>query len=165
MNFLESLVSQWYGYCGYFVRSNVHILPLEHGGYGAELDVLAFSPKDGELIHVEASSDALVWPVREKRMRKKFKLPHEEYEKIFKVKVEKVRKIAICGFSLTNDGRHWGEIEVTTVREFIRTIHEALAQIDPMRQAVPENYPLLRAIQMTAWATRNPASARRRQGS
>lgn len=98
-------------------------------------------------------------------MRKKFKLPHEEYEKIFKVKVEKVRKIAICGFSLTNDGRHWGEIEVTTVREFIRTIHEALAQIDPMRQAVPENYPLLRAIQMTAWATRNPASARRRPGS
>jgi hypothetical protein len=165
MNFLESMVAQWYGYCGYFVRSNVHILPLKHGGYGAELDVLAFSPKDGELIHVEASSDALVWRERERRMRKKFKLPHEEYEKVFKVKVEKVRKIAICGFSLTSDGRHWGDIEVVTVREFIRTIHEALAQINPMKQAVPENYPLLRAVQMTAWATKVSTSNRRRQAS
>ena len=98
-------------------------------------------------------------------MRRKFKLPHQEYEKVFKVKIKKVRKIAICGFSLTNDGRHWGDIEVMTVREFIRTIHEALAQIDPMKQAVPENYPLLRAIQMTAWATKIPASTRGRQAS
>jgi hypothetical protein len=156
MNFLESLAAEWYGYNGYFVRSNVRVLPLKHGGFGGELDVLAYSPKDSEFLHVETSSDALTWSEREKRMRRKFNLPHREYEKAFKVKVDKVQKIAICGFSFKSSGLKWGNIEVMTVREFIRDISEKLSLKDPMRAAVPESYPLLRAIQMSAWAMKKP---------
>ena len=152
MNFLESLVAQWYGWRGYFVRSNVRVRPLKHGGYGAELDVLAYSPKDGQFFHVETSSDALAWPERERRMKKKFDISHKEYEKAFSLKVNKIRKFAICGPSKSSGGKRWGEIEVITVREFVRTISEELSHKDFMREAVPESYPLLRAIQATVWA-------------
>lgn len=161
MNFLESLAAEWYGYNGYFVRSNVRTNKLPQGGYGAELDVLAYSPTEKELVHIETSSDALVWPEREKRMRKKFRLPHEVYEKVFNVKVEKVRKIAVCGFSYQSNGLRWSDIEVKTVREFICEIWEALSAIDYMRKCVPESYPLLRAIQMSAWAMKKPGRARK----
>jgi len=112
MNFLESLAAEWYGYRGYFVRSNVRTEKLPRGGYAAELDVLAYSPTEGELVHVETSSDALVWPEREKRMKRKFRLPHEAYERIFNVRVGKVRKIAVCGYSYQSNGLKWGDIEV-----------------------------------------------------
>ena len=161
MNFLESLAAEWYGYNGYFVRSNVRVLPLKHGGFGGELDVLAYSPKDSEFIHIETSSDALVSSEREKRMRRKFNLPHGEYEKAFNVKVDKVRKIAICGSSYKSDGIRWGDIEVMTVQEFVRDITETLSQKEYLRAAVPESYPLLRAIQMSTWATKKPRVGRK----
>jgi hypothetical protein len=45
---------------------------------------------------------------------------------------------------------------VKTVREFIHDISEKLSLKEYMRAAVPESYPLLRAIQMSAWAMKNP---------
>jgi len=94
-------------------------------------------------------------------MRKKFRLPHEIYEKVFNVKVDKVRKIAVCGFSYQSNGLRGSDIEVKTVREFIYEICEELSAIDYMRQSIPESYPLLRAIQMSAWATKKPRAGRR----
>ena len=156
MSFLESLAAEWYEYSGYFIRTNVPVLRLKRGGYGAELDVLAFLPKDGQLVHVETSSDSIPWQEREKRMRKKFNIPLEVYEKALSMEIKKVKKVAICGFSFRDSGRRWDDIEVTSIRDFIRTIYEALSQKDYMKQVIPERYPLLRAIQMTAWATKTP---------
>ncbi len=161
MNLLESLAAEWYGYRGYFVRSNVRTEKLSHGGYASELDVLAYSPTKGELVHIETSSDALVWTKREERMKRKFKLHHSTYEKVFNVKVGKVKKIAVCGTSYDSKGLKWGDIEVKTIREFVKEIWEELSAIDLMRQAVPESYPLLRVIQMSAWATKKPGTARK----
>ena len=161
MNFLESLAAEWYGYQEYFVRSNIRTGKLPHGGYSAELDVLAYSPIKGELLHIETSSDAESWSVRKNRILKKFRFSHEQYEKLFNVKVDKVRKIAICGFSFKSGGLRWGDIEVMTVREFVRDISEKLSLKDPMREAVPESYPLLRAIQMSAWAMKKLRACRR----
>jgi hypothetical protein len=154
MNLLESLAAEWYGYRGYFVRSNVRTGKLAHGGYASELDVLAYSPTNGELVHIETSSDASDWSKRKERMERKFNLRHSTYEKIFNVEVGKVKKIAICGFSYESKGLRWGDIEVKSVREFVREIWEYLSGIDLMRQAVPESYPLLRVIHMSAWATK-----------
>jgi hypothetical protein len=156
MNFLESLAAEWYGYSGYFIRTKVYVLHLKRGGYGAELDVLAFLPKDGQIVHIETSSDSLPWAEREKRMRKKFNIPRKAYEGALSMDIKKVKKVAICGSSFTDSGRRWDDIEVISIRSFIRTIYEALSQKDYMKQVVPESYPLLRAIQMTAWATKTP---------
>ena len=161
MNFLESLAAEWYGYNEYFVRTNIHVGKRPLGGYKAEIDVLAYSPIKEELVHLEMSSDADSWPEREQRMRKKFDLPHAEYEKAFNVKVDKVRKIAICGFSFASRNIRWGEIEVKSVREFFNEVYAGLSHKSPMSEAVPESYPLLRAIQMSAWATKKPRVARK----
>lgn len=58
MNFLEQPVSEWYAYQGYYVRENVRVSPRDRGGYKGELDVVAFHPETGELVHVETSMDA-----------------------------------------------------------------------------------------------------------
>ena len=71
-NFLEQLVGEWYEYNGYFVRRNVLVGPLAHGGYECELDVVAFHPEERHLVHIEPSMDADTWAVRETRFGKKF---------------------------------------------------------------------------------------------
>jgi len=89
------------------------------------------------LVHIETSSDALPWPKREERMKRKFKLRHSTYENVFDVKVGKVKKIAVCGTSYDSQGLKWGDIEVKTIREFVKEIWEELSTIDLMHQAIP----------------------------
>ena len=52
MNFLETLVAEWYEYTGYFVRTNPRTRKRAKGGWDVELDVLAFAPGDQRLIHI-----------------------------------------------------------------------------------------------------------------
>ncbi len=70
MNFLESLVAEWYEYTGYFVRTNPRVRKLPGGGWGVELDVLAFSPADGRLLHIEVSGDPGSWQNRKGSLSK-----------------------------------------------------------------------------------------------
>ena len=75
MNFLETLVAEWYEYSGHFVRANARTRKRDKGGYDVELDVLAYSPPDERLIHIETSGDANSWPERRSRfLGKKFVL-------------------------------------------------------------------------------------------
>ena len=151
MNFLEQLVSEWYEYEGYFVRTNVKARKLAHGGWGMELDVLAYHPRTKVLLHVEPTSDASAWHKRKERfLTKKFILSHEEYEEILGAKVRSVRKIAIVGFSrYTKVDLNWGEdIEVVLIPKFIEQVADKLRIQSPVKQAVPEGYPILRAMQM-----------------
>lgn len=151
MNFLETLVAEWYEYTGYFVRANPRTRKRAKGGWDVELDVLAFSPGDQRLIHVETSSDANSWSERKKRfLEKKFILSHQEYETLIGFKVQKVERIAVVGWTKsTRTDLNWGEdIRVVLIPTLMEEITSTLRGIDPMRQAVPEGFPLLRAMQM-----------------
>ena len=55
------------------------------------------------------------------------------------------------GFSqkCPNNTKFGGNIQVITVPEFIKKITEKLRGIPPMKKAVSEGYPLLRAMQFT----------------
>jgi len=100
MNFLEQMAAEWYEYSGYFVRTNVRTRKRTSGGWDVELDVLAFSPSDRKLIHVETSGDADSWPERKRRFtEKKFILTRDEYSAIVGVPVSEVDKIAVVGWS------------------------------------------------------------------
>jgi hypothetical protein len=156
MNFLEQLAAEWYRYQGYFVRTNVRTDKLSHGGYAGEMDVLAYEPNKGEFVHIETSTDALRVLDREKRMRRKFNLSHEAYERAFNVKVRQVRKIAVCSSKTKSDGLRWGDIEMKTIKEFLNEIWDTIADTDFIHAAVPETFPLLRMMQMTAWAVKPP---------
>jgi hypothetical protein len=151
MNFLEQLVAEWYEYTGHFVRTNIRAQKREKGGWDVELDVLAYSPSNQELLHIETSGDANSWAERKQRfLEKKFTLSKQDYEEILECKINSVQRIAIVGYSRsTRANLEWGEgIEVKLIPKFLDEIVAILRQRDWMREAVPERYTILRAMQM-----------------
>lgn len=167
MNFLEQLVAEWYGYQGYFVRTNIKFAPRSRGGYGGEMDVICYKPETSEFIYIEASTDAYSWSKRKRRFEKKFTDARENYMSIFPFKQLHIRprQIALVGFnqnsisqtaswkSLAPNGSPWGNIgiEVIHMPDFLKQINTKLRNQNPQNDAVPETYPLLRAIQYSSF--------------
>ena len=150
MNFLEQLVAEWYEYEGYFVRSNVRTRKRTKGGFDVELDVLAYDLPNNTLLHVETSGDADSWAERERRfLTKKFILTIREYEDIIGCKVNKIGKIAVVGYARsTKANLNWGQgIEVVLIPELVTQIARKLRSQHPTHEAVPEGFPILRAVQ------------------
>lgn len=151
MNFLEQLAAEWYEYSGFFVRTNVLCRKLIAGGWGGELDVLALKPKDGLLLHVETSGDASPWSKRWDRLRKKkFVLSLDEYSDIVGMKVKRLEKLAIVGWSKRACPKldDTGDFQILSAPEFLRKIVTGLECKKFGKEAVPESYPLLRTIQV-----------------
>lgn len=153
INFLESLVAEWYQYGKeppYFVRSNTRVRKRKKGGYDGEIDVLAYSPSEQHLIHIEASSDGDSWEKRKERFLKKFILKKDEYESLIRSPVKSIEKIALVGWTeRTRVDLNWGEgIKVQLISDLVRTIATRLKKISPLQEVVPECFPLLRAMQV-----------------
>jgi len=152
MNFLEQLVAEWYGYRGYFVRTNIHFGKRVRGGWEGEMDVVAYKPQEKTLIHLETSGDADSWNQRRERFRKKFEAAARHYEKVFDFEFERVRKVAIVGFVRPKGSIGLGgDIELVTIPEMMIEITKEMRRLKPTNIAIPEVYPLLRAIQFAAW--------------
>ena len=150
MNFLESLVAEWYEYNGLFVRTNPRTRKRPKGGYDVELDVLAYSPSDRRLFHIETSSDANSWQERKDRfLKKKFILSQAEYESLIGSSINTIERIAVVGWGSTKSDLNWGDgIRVQLIPELLEEITSKLKETSPLKQAVPESFPLLRAMQM-----------------
>ena len=157
MNFLEQLVAEWYEYQGYFVRRNMKFggaAGKSTGGHSGEIDILAYLPKDGELLHIEASSDFDSWSGRKRKfVTKKFtKLADAEYIKILGLIPRAIRRIVVVSHSKKPDSAVWqtesGDlIEIIDIPALISTILVELRKKRHAREiAVPEQLPLLRAM-------------------
>ena len=152
MNFLEQIVSEWYAYKGCFVRTNIKFGKLSHGGWKGEIDVVAYEPKTREFIHIETSTDADSWDRRKERFCRKFRDAAKFYSELFPFQISKIRKIALVGFFKPKIKPDFGDsIDVILVPEFIREIANELKKKKPIQEAIPESYPLLRAIQFSAF--------------
>jgi len=161
MNFLESVVAEWYVYSGYFVRTNVRYnfkvkKTRAKGGFDAELDVLAYKPLSAELIHIETSGDGMAWTQRRERfVNKKFRLDFDDYKKIIGNEVCTLHRIAVVGYFKPRQGLDWAtesgdRIEVKLIPNLFREISDSLRKIDFMKHVVPEGFPILRALQFAA---------------
>lgn len=151
-NFLEQLVSEWYEFNGYFVRRNVNVGRLPRGGYECELDVVAFHPQSRHLIHLEPSMDASAWTERERRYAKKFEAGRKYIPKLFEgldVPGE-VDQIAVLVFASTRNRVTLGGGRIMLVDELMEKIFTTLKDSRVASNAVPESYPLLRALQFVA---------------
>lgn len=151
MNFLEQLTSEWYAYQGYFVRTNVKMNKRAKGGWDNELDVLAFSARTGELIHIESTWDAEPWSKRKARfLTKKFVYSRSQYKDIVGANISKLRKIALVGLGRSaKSDLNWGSgVEVMLIPSFIARIAKELEKKDPLKDIVPEGFPRLRAMQL-----------------
>jgi len=150
VNHLEQLIAEWYEYRGYFVRRNVHVGKLSHGGYECELDIVAFHPQEKRLIHIEPSIDGNSWKVREKRYKKKFAAGRKYIPALFEgldvpSKIDQIA-VFICGSTSTHKSIAGGT--VTMVKDVLR---EIVTEIDPVgKRVIPEQFPILRTIQFMA---------------
>ncbi len=173
MNFLEQLTAEWYQYKGYFVRTNIKFGRNAHGmgGHVGEMDVVAYKPESSDFIHIETSTDAYSWTKRRERFERKFTDARKYYMEIFPFKQINIRprQIAIVGFNRNSAPEvnfwrssaptesPWGniEIEVLHIPKFFLEINTELTNKDPQSDAIPETYPLLRAIQYSVFYNRN----------
>ncbi len=150
MNFLEQLAAEWYEYKGYFVLTNRTYGKRGEGGFEGEVDVLAVRLKERDFLHIETSTDSSSYAVRKEKFRDQFAKAARYYRTWLPCKASEVRKIAIVGWAKepTKDKNYFGNgIEMETIPQFIARIAEELAGKRPTDAAVPEGFPLVRAIQ------------------
>jgi len=151
MNFLEQLVAEWYQYTGHFVRTNVRVEKRAKGGWAGEIDILAFLPQRGNVSHIETSMDADSWTERKKKFKKKFALENRVYDSLFPAGYESIERIVVVGMARHTDPATLGQdIVVYSVPTMVRMIADGLREKHPATAAVPENFPLLRALQFGA---------------
>lgn len=172
MNFLEQLAAEWYQHEGYFVRTNVMFGRRPNGGWKGEMDVIAYDPATQKFLHIETSTDALAFVKRKEIFERKFSDARMHYLEVFPFKTINIepKQIVVVGFNLTPipevanwkssapDGSPWGDIkiEVIHIPKFIQQITAKLKDKNLQRAAIPETYPLLRAIQYAMfYASRN----------
>jgi hypothetical protein len=149
-NFLEQLVSELYEFRRYFVRRNVLVGRRRAGGYDCELDVVALHPREKKFVQIEPSMEADTWERREHRYGKKFAAGKKHIPELFQgldVPTE-IEQIALFGFG--------GKTRETVAGGRVMLVSELMVEIERVLEgrkiasgAVPEGFPLLRAVQFT----------------
>jgi hypothetical protein len=151
MSHLENLIHEYYLWQGYTVCRNRKVGRLSHGGYEGELDIVAYHPATGHLIHLEPSIDGHSWSTRESRYQKKF-LAGKKYvfAEVFpwlnpNTNLEQVAVLVSCPSSRTE----LAGAKIQTIDQLVREVCERVAQEGVMSsRAIPEQFPLLRTIQL-----------------
>ena len=149
MNHLEKLIRQYYEWQGYVVRGNVKVGKLSHGGWAGELDIVAYNPETKHLVHLEPSIDAHPWPKREERFRKKFRSGKKFiYKEVFPWLSAKtvIDQIAVL---ITSSRSKVGGGKVISIDDFMKEVKGKILKKGVMsKNAIPEEYDLLRTLQM-----------------
>lgn len=151
MSHLEDLIVEYFDWKGYLVKRNVKVGRLAHGGWEMELDVIAFNPQTGHLMHLEPSIDADSWEKRQKRFRKKFAAGRKYIPTDIFTWLDddvEIEQVAILVSHPTNRDELCGAA-LYSVDEFLAIVREAvIAQGRAARNAIPEQYPHLRTLQL-----------------
>ncbi len=149
-NHLEQLVAEWYEYRGYLIRRNVRVGPRPNGGHECELDVIAFNPKTNHLVQIEPSTDTNTLAVRESRYRKKFGAGLKYIPGLFaglKIPTD-IEQIGLFLYGGQKPSIAGGKMML--VSDLIVQIMIELKELPMKSRAVPEGFPLLRALQLAS---------------
>lgn len=158
MNFLEQLAAEYFSLAGYFVRTNVKFGRRSKGGFEGEADVLAVRMGGRDLVHLETSMDALTWRDRFSRFERKFRSASRHYAEMLGVSAEELGQTQVTRMAVASWSRSFapasrdGDIRYVLIQDFVCAVREQVTLRHPMRDAVPEEYPLLRAIQFASAA-------------
>ena len=150
---LEDLLAEYYEWKGYLTKRNVRVGKLPKGGWTMELDIVAWNPNTNDLLHLEPSIDADRWARRASRYQKKFdagqKYIYSEVMPWLTHRANPLKQIAIF-ISAGPDRREFCGGVVRTVDEYMAQIREEVRGEGVIgKRAIPEQYPLLRTIQLT----------------
>lgn len=152
MSHLENLIAEYHDWKGYLVKRNVKVGKLSHGGWEMELDVIAYHPHTGHLVHLEASLDAHSWETRERRFTKKFSSAKKFiFKEVFTWLDHKtpVENIAVL-VSHPKGRDSLAGATIISIDEFMAKVRvEVIACGIAAKNAIPEQYPLLRTMQLS----------------
>ena len=154
MNHLEALTAEWLEYNGYFVRRAVKVGKRAKGGWDGELDVIGFHPARGHFLHVECSIDAVNWEEREKIFKRKFAMGNKHARDLFSgMKLPTaLDQVVVHGYAAAAaQHRRLGGGRLVTSQELTAEIITCIPAT-AWKNAVPENYPLLRTLQFAKMA-------------
>jgi hypothetical protein len=151
-NHLEDLVAEWYLYQGYFVRRNLRVGKRRQGGHECELDVVAFHPEKGRLVHIEPSLDSDSWEQREQRYRRKFEAGRKYIPTLFPgiPLPTSLEQIALFVYGGRGIRTALAGGKILFVKEFLAEILEVLRERQVAKAAVSEEFPLVRTLQFAA---------------
>jgi hypothetical protein len=152
MSHLESLIAEYLEWQGFLVKRNLKVGRRERGGWEMELDVVGLNPKTQTIIHYEPSLDALTWGKREVRYKKKFELARKYmFKEVFHWLPRSTHIEQIAVFYNHPSGRDKiAGAKIMSIDELMAEIRSKVVGCGPMiRNAIPEQYPLLRTIQMS----------------
>jgi hypothetical protein len=117
-----------------------------------ELDVVGFHPHSGRLVHYEPSIDALSWEAREARYKKKFDAARKYmFSELFSWLPQSTQIEQIAVFYNHPRGRDFiAGAKIMSIDELVAEIRTKVVECGPLiRNAISEQYPLLRTIQMS----------------
>jgi hypothetical protein len=152
MTHLESLIAEYLDWQGFLVMKNKKVGRLKHGGWEMELDIIGYRPKSNELVHYEPSLDAIAWDKRELRYVKKFEAGRKYILSELFPWLKPAPKLQQFGVFITHPkNRHQiAGGTIISIDELMATIREKVVACGKMsKNAIPEQYPLLRALQLS----------------
>jgi hypothetical protein len=150
-NHLENLISQYYDWKGWVVKKNVKVGRRNLGGYEGELDVVVYNPESGKVIHYEPSTDASAWANREEKYKRKFYLGKKHISKdVFPWLRNgfELEQIAVF-FRVSERHRNFQGCRAISIDELVKMIRGDIEKQGRVgKNAIPEQYDLLRTIQL-----------------
>jgi len=163
-NHLEQLISEWLEFQGFIVRKNVKVGKLDRGGYAGEIDIAAYHPVNGILLHVEPSLDALPLDKKDQRFQNKFNIGKQYVvAEVFPWldPAPPLTQWAVVWAANTNRLTLGGG-ELIPVWDLYTMIAEHFERTNrPITRAIPENFPLLRTLHQTYhWVCKRGSSAK-----
>src|SRR6266511_2090236 len=151
MYHLETLIAEYLEWQGYLVRRNTKVGRRSRGGWEMELDIVGFHPQTQDLVHYEPSLDALSWEKREARYAKKFRAGRQYIlTELFSwlPATTRIRQIAVF-ISHPRGQDSIAEGVIVSIDELMAEIRGKVVACGPMaRNAISEQFPLLRTLQM-----------------
>lgn len=150
MSHLENLLFEYYEWRGYIVRRNVKVGKLPHGGWEGELDIVAYHPETGDLIHLEPSVDAHSWKTRQQRFKRKFDTGKKYiFKDVFPWLDRKTPLSQVAVFPARGKRETLAGGTIRTIDEVTADICEKVSRCGRMGSAaISEQYGLLRTIQL-----------------
>ena len=152
MSHLETLIAEYLDWRGFLLRRNAKVGKLGHGGWEMEIDIIAYHPKSKLLVHCEPSIDALTWEKRERRYKKKFKAGRKYiFTEIFPWLESSIKLRQVAVFATHPKGRDTiAGGEILSIDEVMAEIRDkVLANGKMAKNAIPEQFPLLRTVQLS----------------
>lgn len=150
MAYLQQLAREWYEYRGYFVRENVWVGLESDGSYDCELDVVAYDPQHRHVVHIEPSFDLLPTMDRERHFQLKFDAGKKYLHRMFsRPSTLTLEQIALIAYAQPEQHQTIGGGRVILLTTLLSEMLAHLSQLDLASAPVPEQWPLIRTLQVS----------------